>query len=63
MISKIECALQELEETGYWIELLCDAGIVQIDQISELLKETNKLTAILVTSSKTIKSRKARKPL
>ncbi len=29
MISKTEGALQELEETGYWLELLADSGIVK----------------------------------
>jgi four helix bundle protein len=61
MISKIEGAMQELEETAYWIRLLCDTGIVQMDRVSGLLKETNELTAILVTSAETLKQRKAKK--
>ena len=61
MISKIEGAMQELEETAYWIRLLCDTGIVQMDRVSGLLKETNELTAILVISAKTLKQRKAKK--
>ncbi len=61
MISKIEGAMQELEETAYWIRLLRDTGIVQMDRVSGLLKETNELTAILVTSAETLKQRKAKK--
>src|SRR6266853_1980746 len=28
-VSKIECGLQELEETVYWVELLVEAGILK----------------------------------
>ncbi len=58
MISKTEVALQELEETGYWLELLGDAEIVKPELLLELRAETNELLAILVTSVKTLKSHK-----
>jgi len=57
MISKTEGALQELEETVYWLELLADSGIVKAELLSDLMKEADELTAILVTSVKTIKKR------
>ena len=56
MISKTEGALQEIEETLYWLELLSDSGIVKTDRLSDLKKEADELTAILVTSVKTIKA-------
>jgi four helix bundle protein len=58
MISKIEGALQELEETQYRLELLADAGIVKAERLSDLIKEADQLTAILVTSVKTLKARR-----
>ena len=58
MISKIEGGLQELEETGYWLELLADSGIVKAERLTELLGEANELTAILVASAKTLKNRR-----
>lgn len=58
MISKTEGALQELEETIYWLELLSGAGIVKTDRLSDLMKEADELTAILVTSAKTLKNRR-----
>ena len=58
MISKTEGALQELEETAYWLELLADSGIVEAELLSNLIRETAELTAILVTSAKTLKSRR-----
>jgi four helix bundle protein len=57
LISKIEGGLQELEETIYWLELLVDAGIVKAGLLKDLLEEANELIAILVTSSKTLKTR------
>lgn len=35
MISKTEVALQELEETIYWMELLVESGIVKPRRLSE----------------------------
>ena len=57
MISKTEVALQELEETIYWMELLVESGIVKARRLSELMREADELTAILVTSVKTLKQR------
>ena len=55
MISKTEVALQELEETIYWMELLVESGIVKARRLSELMREADELMAILVTSVKTLK--------
>jgi four helix bundle protein len=60
MISKTEGALQELEETMYWLELLADSGIVKAELLGDLMKEADELTAILVASVKTIKARRTR---
>lgn len=57
-VSKIEGGLAELEETGYWLELLAESGIVPEARLTEILSETNELTAILVTCAKNSKSRK-----
>ncbi|HEX8248487.1 MAG TPA: four helix bundle protein [Pyrinomonadaceae bacterium] len=57
-ISKIESALQELEETGYWLELLIDAEIIGENKLKDLCREVEELTAILVTSVKTVKMKR-----
>lgn len=54
-VAKIDVALQELEETVYWIELLIDSEIIHEDKLMMLLQEANELTAILVTVSKNTK--------
>jgi four helix bundle protein len=56
-ISKIECGLQELEETGYWIELLIDSGVVSESKLSELLKEVHELSSILYSIARKVKVR------
>jgi four helix bundle protein len=57
-VSKIEGGLQELEETAYWLELLADSRIISKESLTDLHKETEELTAMLVSSVKTAKKRK-----
>ena len=57
-ISKIEGGLQELEETGYWLELLVDSGIVPAKRMADLRQETDELIAIFASSAKTAKENK-----
>lgn len=56
-VSKIEGSLQELEETGYWLELLVGSDIVSQKKISGLMSETEELLAILATCSINVKKR------
>ena len=53
-INKMEGSLQELDETGYWLELLSESEIMPAEKLVNLQKE-NDLTAIFVTSVKTAK--------
>ena len=57
-ISKMEGSLQELDETGYWLELLVESGIMTTDQLTDLQKENGELTAIFVASVITAKKNK-----
>ena len=56
-ISKNEGALQELDETGYWLELLSEANIVEPRRLTPLLDENGELIAIFVTIVKKVKSK------
>jgi four helix bundle protein len=58
-ISKIEGALQELDETLYWIELLAEAKIVSVTRLGPLERETNELIAMFVSMAKGMKQKKA----
>ena len=51
----------ELEETGYWMELLSEAKIVSSDRLAPLRDEVEQLTAILVTCVKNAKQRKEKR--
>ena len=57
-VSKMEGALQELDETQYWIELLIESNNVPAKRLTPLLQETEELLSILVTSVKTSKTRR-----
>lgn len=59
-ISKIEGALQELDETCYWLELICEANIFNSERIRPLTQEAEELIKILVTVVKQVKSQKVR---
>jgi four helix bundle protein len=54
-ISKMEGALQELDETGYWLELLVEARVVTVEELGGLDKETEELIAIFVSMVRTAK--------
>jgi|SRR5438445_3287939 len=58
LISKLEVALQELDETSYWFELLMECEIVSPRLLTPLHAESDELTAILVTSVRTLKQRR-----
>lgn len=54
-ISKANISLQELEETGYWLELISESCRCELSEIGVAIKENNELTAIFVTIIKNTK--------
>ena len=48
-IAKCGDSLRELEETGYWLELLLEAKLTSQETITPLKHECDELTAIFVT--------------
>jgi four helix bundle protein len=54
-VSKIEGALQELDESSYWLELLGLSGIVSKQLLADLYTETDELIAIFAASAMTAK--------
>jgi four helix bundle protein len=60
-ISKIEGALQELDETQYWLELIGESGILPATRLIPLHQEAEELIAILVTITKRAKLRRGRR--
>jgi hypothetical protein len=41
-VSKLESAVQELDETAYWLELIADSGIVNPKLLCDIQRETDK---------------------
>ncbi len=59
-ISKIEGALQELDESDGWLELLVDGNYVSEAKLRPLRDETNELISIFVTIVNKVKARKSK---
>src|SRR5262245_43354069 len=57
-VSKIETAIQELDETLYWLELIVGSQLVKAARLAALQAEAHELLAILTASVKTAKRRK-----
>jgi four helix bundle protein len=55
--AKLGIVEEEADESIYWMELLCDSGVLSIDRIMSLRKEADELVAMTVASIKTLRSR------
>jgi four helix bundle protein len=55
-VAKIGDCLKELDETGYWFELLVDSGIAPKGELSAIQDECDQLLAILTVISKKAKA-------
>lgn len=51
--AKVSIAIEEADESGYWMELLVEAGLMQSELLTSLIQEADELTAILTASVKT----------
>jgi four helix bundle protein len=58
--SKANISLQELDETGYWLELISESGTFNSPDVQSARNETNELTAIFVTMIKNAKAKRNR---
>jgi len=56
-VARVGECLKDLDETGYWLELLVEAEILPENRLSGLLRESSELTAIfLAITNKTKKN-------
>jgi len=51
--SKLNIALEEADESHFWLSLASEGGYLSAAQLEKLVQEANELTAILVASLKT----------
>jgi four helix bundle protein len=59
-ISKAEGALQELDETAYWLELIEGSNVGRRELVAALRDETEQLIAIFVTIIRNAKQKQGR---
>jgi len=59
-LSKTEGALQEVDEAGYWLELIHDSGIDTGIKVKDLQAEAKQLLAIFVSITRKAKEKKFR---
>ena len=57
-IHKLRIVEEECDESLFWMELLVDNHIVKASRLNALMKETNEILAIIVSSAKTARSSK-----
>jgi four helix bundle protein len=58
---KLQIALKELRESGYWLQLLVRSGKIPVKKLDPLIDESNQLRAMLSKAVATAKG-KARPP-
>jgi len=56
-ISKMNIVLEEADETLFWIEIVKEKMWLAKEELDTVLKEANELTAIFVSSLKTVNNR------
>jgi four helix bundle protein len=61
MIAKLAIVEEEADESLYWMELLVDANVIPATRLVDLMKETDEIVAMTVTSSKTLRASSRRR--
>jgi four helix bundle protein len=56
-VSKMNIVLEEADETLFWIEIIMDKQWINKPELEVIWKEGNELTAIFVSSLKTVNDR------
>ncbi len=59
-ISKMGIVEEEVDECMYWMELLTEAGIIELEKTEGLMYEASQLLAITISSIKTARKNKQR---
>ena len=54
---QVRYALEEADESLYWLEYLSDTGLADKEELRPLIKEARELVAILTTSNQTARRR------
>ena len=60
-VAKLSIALEEADESSFWLEFIIDEGLLKMTLVESLLNEANELTAIFYSSRKTAQNRNSEK--
>jgi four helix bundle protein len=52
-ISKLSTVVEESDECCYWLELIMEGGLIPAEQVVDLYREADEITAIMTASHKT----------
>ena len=55
--SKLSIVVEESDESVFWMEILIEAGIVDLNSIKDLLQEANEILKIVSASRKTVSNK------
>ena len=55
-VAKLSIVIEEIDESAFWLEFIIDEKIMKKELVEPLLAEANELTAIFISSRKTIQS-------
>jgi four helix bundle protein len=51
--SKLGIVEEECDESSYWLELLTESGLMAAELLTDLMREANEITAMVVASIRT----------
>jgi four helix bundle protein len=57
LITKLNIALEEADESLYWMELIVEAELIAPNKLDSLMQESNEIVAMLVASLKTLRAK------
>lgn len=61
-VAKMGIVEEEADESGLWLEVLAESGLVKPAKLTELIREADELTAITVRSIRTARAGARSKP-
>lgn len=59
-VTKLGIVIEEADESAFWMELVIESSMIKKELVESLLKETNEIISIMVSSSNTAKSNQKR---
>jgi four helix bundle protein len=54
--AKLSIVVEEADECCYWLELIMEGGLLSADQVKDLHREAEEITAIMAASRKTVRT-------